>query len=423
MSIATYEKPLGHISFADWYAKYWENQQTNATRERDSINLRHESRQLRNESNVRAEWDTYINNVRLADRITELDRWRDNLQSLLDRIIHELTKLNNTKFEIDKEIDGLGTRFAVISECISMRDCRQEPELVYDEAYTELKRELCLVEGVKKHLTERSQAAWEKINKLEEVKFQLTLDLNDKTEALEIDRHQLALEKNSANITFKINSTRIPKNSITYESWLEHTQQVKQLGDNELADTLKLCESLFVVRERSRIDMNSQRDLVDFKLRKSIFETQKLRNEVQWQQRKMQEEMEKLSCEIRTLHSLITNNQSALKLAETRLENRNYRPGFELALDEADHGLKNEVLQLVHIIQDLTNKMNCAKATATALEVQMVVIQGDLENKSHSLMTDIRCLDLRMRLKPEEQTTVTDRNITLTKMESEIPQT
>lgn len=76
MSVVTYEKPLPHIGLSDWFAKQWEIQQTNNARQTDAFNLRHESRQLRNETNIKTEWDTYHNNVRLADRVTELDRWK-----------------------------------------------------------------------------------------------------------------------------------------------------------------------------------------------------------------------------------------------------------------------------------------------------------------------------------------------------------
>lgn len=68
-----------------------------------------------------------------------------------------------------------------------------------------------MVETVKKLLVERCQAVWEKLNKLEEVKFKLNLEINDKGEALEIDRDQLTLDKNCANITFKTDSLRTVK--------------------------------------------------------------------------------------------------------------------------------------------------------------------------------------------------------------------
>lgn len=185
-------------------------------------------------------------------------------------------------------------------------------------------------------------------------------------------------------------------------------------------------EALFVVRERARNDMLAQRDRVDFTLRKRIYETQRSRNELEWQLLKMREEMEKVRKEIDTLEIALQATVDAGKLCETRLENRTYRPGIELARDEPEMGLKDEVLQLRQTRQDLIDKINCAKATYNALEDQQVLIDRDLQCKNQSLSTDIRCLDLRMRLRTGEfagPKTDTDRNIILTRMEHEIPPT
>lgn len=92
-------------------------------------------------------------------------------------------------------------------------------------------------------------------------------------------------------------------------------------------DTYKFREALFVVRERARNDMIAQRDRVDFTLRKRIYETQKARNELEWQQLKMKSEMENVVKEIKTLNDHLQAKTDALKLCETRLENRSYRPG------------------------------------------------------------------------------------------------
>ncbi|KAF2903482.1 hypothetical protein ILUMI_02716 [Ignelater luminosus] len=422
-SVITLEKPIQHVGLADWYAKQWENQQTNDTRRNDAFRLRHEARQLRNETRIRTEWDTYHNNARLADRVTEVNRWKDTLQACLERIEKEMKLLKDEKFSTERELDALGIPLGVISECISMRDCRQGTELTYDDGDTELKKELCVVENVKKLLMDRCQSAWEKINRLEEVKFKVQLDINDKNETIEIDKDMLTLDKNCANISFKTDPLRIPKDSIPYETWLEHSRYTKILADSELADTYKLREALFVVRERARNDMKAQRDCVDFTLRKRIYETQRARNELEWQLLKMREEMDKVVKEIQTLEDALLAKTDALKLCETRLETRTYRPGIELARDEPEMGLKDEVFQLRQTRQDLQDKINCAKATYNALENQQVLIDRDLANKSQSLMTDIRCLDLRVRLKTEAPASDTDRNIQLVHMEDEIPPT
>lgn len=72
-------------------------------------------------------------------------------------------------------------------------------------------QELCVTESNKKMLIDRCQSAWEKINKLEVVKFKLQLDLNDKNEALQIDKDMLSLDKDCANITYKTDSLKNPK--------------------------------------------------------------------------------------------------------------------------------------------------------------------------------------------------------------------
>lgn len=138
----------------------------------------------------------------------------------------------------------------------------------------------------------------------------------------------------------------------------------------------------------------------------------------------MREEMEKCLAEIHTLEKQWRAEIDALKLAETRLENRAQRSGMELCCDDPHTGLCDEVARLKETIQMLNDKINQAKSIYCSLEDHVNKIDRDLENKQHSLMTDIRGIDLRQRLKTGEfvgSTTQTDRNIQLTKMEDELP--
>lgn len=68
MSVVTFEKPISKVALPDWYGKVAELRQTCDSRRADAFNLRNEARQLRNETDSRTQWDTYHNNVRLADR-------------------------------------------------------------------------------------------------------------------------------------------------------------------------------------------------------------------------------------------------------------------------------------------------------------------------------------------------------------------
>lgn len=59
------------------------------------------------------------------------------------------------------------------------------------------------------------------------------------------------------------------------------------MGENELADTYAIRESLFVGRENARNILNAQHERTEHTIRKRIFETQKARNELEWQKLKV----------------------------------------------------------------------------------------------------------------------------------------
>lgn len=56
------------VGLADWYAKQWELQQNAAARSTEAFELRNAGQIVRSETMVKTIWDTYMNNVRLADR-------------------------------------------------------------------------------------------------------------------------------------------------------------------------------------------------------------------------------------------------------------------------------------------------------------------------------------------------------------------
>ncbi|KAH8248060.1 hypothetical protein KR038_005712 [Drosophila bunnanda] len=426
-SVVTMEKPMQHISLTDWYARVNQMRNIADARRSDAFAIRHSSRSLRNETRIEGDWANYETNETLTDRISELNRWRDILEKSFERIVREIDMLQEEKNATERELEALTGPISVIAECLTMRDGRLGSEITYDEADTEIKNELAVLENNQRLLADRCQKAWEKLCRLEEVRFKIGLEIENKVEAVQLDKSQLALDRNSANISYKPDATRNPKNSCSYEAWLENVKNMKLLAENELADTYAIREALFVCREKARNMLQSQQDRAEHTIRKRIFETQRARNELEWQQLKMKEEMEKAVCEIRISEQALRDKTDALKLAETRLENRAQRSGMELCMDQAHDMLCLEVEKLREIRRRLMAKIDESKSNFNLLEEHGKRIDTDLENKQHSLMTDIRALDLRMRLRGGEfgskviSGSQTDRNITLTRMENEIP--
>lgn len=69
-----------------------------------------------------------------------MERWRETLEGLLERLKKEYQLLKDEKAETERELDSLAIFIQIVSECISMRDSRLGAEITYDDGDTELKK-------------------------------------------------------------------------------------------------------------------------------------------------------------------------------------------------------------------------------------------------------------------------------------------
>lgn len=141
----------------------------------------------------------------------ELDRWYAELRLCLDRLLKEINSLRLQKSLTESAVDALSVRLSVGTECLSMRDNRMHGELTQDDANVELKRELTIVESSVKTLADQCERAWEQVNRLNEVKMKLNLELMHKNEARDCDNQQRFTNEVSSNVTFKTNPMRNPR--------------------------------------------------------------------------------------------------------------------------------------------------------------------------------------------------------------------
>ncbi|XP_066601759.1 tektin-B1 isoform X2 [Prorops nasuta] len=422
-SLTTFEKPLPHISLSEWYKRNVELQENALTKRSDAFEVRNAGQNLRSDTKIKSEWGTYTNNSKLANKVTELKRWGRTFEDLLNKVVEEIKVLKDEKFDAERELEALNHPLRIAGECISIRDTRRGTELTVDEADTELKKELCIIDNIKNLLTKRVHAAWEKLKRLEEMKFKIDLELEDKNGTIRIDSNNTELTRDSAGICYRPNVLQ-NKKSISYESWLEHSSGLKSLGDIELSDSHYFREAMHVMRERARNDIKAQQDYTDYTLRKRIYETQKAKNELEWQQLKTTQEMDKLLNEINNLELALLHKANSIKCAETRLINRTFRSGSELCQDDVELGLKSEIVQLKQMEEDLQSAFAAAKAAYNNFECLQNRLNINIDNKQHALTTDVMCLDLRSTLILQDKTRLpneTNRNIVLTRMEQEIP--
>lgn len=140
-----------------------------------------------------------------------MDRWYAELRLCLDRLHKEINSLRMQKTFTESALDALSVRLTVSTECLSMRDNRMYGELTQDDANVELKRELAIVESGVKMLADQCQRAWEQLNRLNDIKMKLSLELMHKNEARDCDNQQRFTNELSTNVTFKTDPMRQPR--------------------------------------------------------------------------------------------------------------------------------------------------------------------------------------------------------------------
>jgi len=67
-SVVTMEKPLQHISLADWNSRVSGLRNVADARRADAFSMRHSSRILRNETRIESDWANIESNEALTDR-------------------------------------------------------------------------------------------------------------------------------------------------------------------------------------------------------------------------------------------------------------------------------------------------------------------------------------------------------------------
>jgi tektin-2 len=72
-------------------------------------------------------------------------------------------------------------------------------------------QELDVNQNLKTFLTNKCQTAWEQINTLREVQFNLQLEINNKKDAITIDKGNFEITMDNAGTSYKPDPLRVPK--------------------------------------------------------------------------------------------------------------------------------------------------------------------------------------------------------------------
>jgi tektin-2 len=407
-------KPVTRYATSDWFTSNY-TISTNAERQRTaSHDTRQESRFLRNETTNKTKWDQLDNNTRLADRVDNIRKWKDILEKTLADLDKEIADLSEAKEQIEVQLEAMNLPTEVNVENLVQREGRQNIDVVQDEVEDQLFKEKDVIQAIKKQLQTKIDEAFEQLCILQEARQQILADLQDKNVALDIDVTQYNLTEESPGISYKPDPLRVPKGSTTPQQWEDFSRYNKERADAEMDSARRLREAIHHALQQTANDLQSQKLASDYAIRKRIHEFERALDELNWQKRQTEEEIAELENDIRRLVDDIRAKINPNKLAQTRLENRTYRPGVELCRDNVQYGLTDEVKQIEASKKALEEKLRQAQHALDGLEKNLHKINEDIQCKTNSLKLDQACDKSRQRLTTQRPATSYERNAALT---------
>ncbi|CAH2090746.1 unnamed protein product [Euphydryas editha] len=397
-SIPVFEKLHPRLSVLDWTRNIQRLQNEARLRRFESYEFRQRANQLRNETSITTRWDNYVNNELMRDRIFEVEEWREKQRFTREQVRDEIRVLKEEKNATELHLESLQLPFMVVSQCLSNRDQRVPPELTRDQLGEELRKEVHIIENSKRVLTDVCHMGWEKIKELTNVFSRLEREIQNKDDTLVLERHVKDLDRNSSDISYKLNPTRIPPDSMTEESYVHCIENTIKIAEQLMRESKNLRETMFKSREQAKNQMYAQSQQVEMIMRRRIYDIQRARNEMEWQKHKLEVNLQKVDREIETLRAAVADKINPTKLVETRLEIRTRRPVLERVQDKPMRGLTEEYERVHMSTNMLEKKLEEALSTYHGLYNHYQRVTKDLEYKNQALETDRRLIEIRKPL-------------------------
>ncbi|XP_063623751.1 tektin-B1-like [Cydia splendana] len=403
-SIPVFEKPHPRLSVLDWTRNIQRLQNEARVRRFESYELRNRANQLRNETSVTTRWDNCVNNELLRDRIFLVDSFREKQRFTSEMVRDEIRALKEEKNTTELHLESLQVPLMVSSQCLSNRDQRVPPELTRDQLGEELNKELHIIENSKRTLTDVCHMGWEKLKELNNVLCRLEREIRNKEETLDLENHVKHLDRNSSDISYKLEPTRIPAESMTEESYVNCIENTVQIAEQLMAESKALRATMFKSREQASNQMHAQSQEVEMIMRRRVYDQQRARNEMEWQKYKLESNLAKLDREIESLRAAVADKINPTKLVETRLEMRMKRPVLERVQDIPMRGLMEEY-ERVHMSSNmLEKKLEDALTTYHGMYNHHQRVTKDLQYKNQALETDRRLIEIRKPIHGPDET-------------------
>ncbi|KAF9415791.1 hypothetical protein HW555_006692 [Spodoptera exigua] len=329
------------------------------------------------------------NNKRLKQKAKDIFRWKVEVERASKMISEEVELLEIERQRLKGASKVLMLPESISRQCIEMRSYRAEPDLVADLAEVELVKEMNLVNEVRETLKTTLNQIEEQLKINKAAKHRIEYDWCDKSMAYNADTINLSLSTKSNTILFRPGATRYGEMSASLEYWeyfCRENIQITEAVRQKSADLRGSLNSILISNGRK---LRNQADKTDMALAETVALTTELYTKLKENLIATLQKIADIETLIQNLQDAVRKTDAAMKLAQTRLDNRNnWRPHGESVRDQPHTGLIEEVKKIHETVTSLLGQIKNAEKVRQDLIAKRNQLEKDIASKNKTLTID-----------------------------------
>ncbi|XP_077130509.1 tektin-4-like isoform X2 [Ranitomeya variabilis] len=259
-------------------------------------------------------------------------------------------------------------------------------------------QEVELIRNVQDLLRRTLEQSVQQIRQNRDAKEKLEMDWSDKVEAYDIDNQCGRYNNQSTDVQLHHSSAKYEDNTSTPESWAQYSHENIYKAERERMASINLRSLIEHILQDTAEDLRAQCDTVNSALADRCQEVEDVKRKLEDHLKKTLKEIGDQENNMAALKQAIKDKEAPMKVAQTRLYQRSYRPNVELCRDPVQFRLVSEVGELTESVEFLKQKLEEAEQSLRNLEDTRMSLEKDIANKANTLFIDReKCMTHRTR--------------------------
>ncbi|NWS47309.1 TEKT4 protein, partial [Probosciger aterrimus] len=349
---------------------------------------RAESKELSAHAAATAQRAQQNSTAALGQRLQDIYFWKSELQRQIEDLDAETSLLAAQKLRLERALDATAVPYAIATDNLQCRERRQPPDLVNDEVEQELLKEAELIRNIQELLKRTLSQAANQMRLNRDHKEICEMDCSDKVETYNIDDKCGRYSNESTNIQFHPSSVKYEESASTPETWAKFTHDNIYRAEREKLASINLRALIDSILHDVSEDLRRQCAAVNEAFVRRCEELDDAKHNLEHHLKNVLREIGDQEANIAALKKAIKDKEAPVKVAQTRLYDRSFRPNVELCRDEAQFRLISEVEELTETIESLKQKLLESEQSLKNLEDARMDLEKEIAVKRNSIFID-----------------------------------